>query len=912
MLFLFVANVSAQEDMNFQDVEIQYEKFVLDNGLTVIVHQDHKAPIVAVNIWYHVGSKNEKFGKTGFAHLFEHLMFNGSENFNDDYFKAMEKVGSTDLNGTTGFDRTNYFENVPVAALDVALWMESDRMGHFANAISQEKLDEQRKVVKNEKRQGDNQPYGKFFYQLTNNCFPSGHPYNHTVIGSMDDLEAASLDDVKKWFNDYYGAANAVICIAGDIDTNVALEKVKKYFGDIPSGPPVTKQEVNIAKRTGTIREVMEDRVSQSRIYQVWNVPEWGNDEAFLLDFASSALAGDKNSRLYKRLVYDEQIASSVTAYNWESEIAGMFVIQVDVKPGVANEIVEKAIDEELTLFLKEGPTDKEMMRTKTKFYADFVRGAERIGGFGGKSDILARNEVYGGSPDFYKVRNKGMKEATASKVKRASNKWLNDGKYILTINPFPKYDVLATKVDRSKGLPDVGESADVKFPDLQKATLSNGMQIYLARRTEVPLVQFRLLVDAGYASDQFALPGTASLAMNMMDEGTTNRNSLQINEELALLGAKLNTGSSLDMSYISLNALKANLDKSLELYADVILNPAFPKSDFKRLQKEQIVGIQREKMSPVNMALRVFPKFMYGSKHAYALPFTGSGYEKSVADIERDHLVKFYKTWLKPNNATMIVVGDITMDEVKSKLEETLGSWKKGKVPEKNLAKVEPKQNNVYLIDRPDSKQSVIIAGHITLPSGSKEDISIDMMNTILGGKFTSRINMNLREEKGWTYGARTIIIGAKGQRPLIAYAPVQADKTSESMVEIKKEMQQYLDNKPATEEEFKITQKNAILSLPGRWETLASVGYSIERIVKYNLSEDYYQKYSGEIHKLTLDNIHEAAGMILKPNHISWVVVGDRAKIEKKIKELGYGEIIIIDSDGNILDPDDYQVQK
>jgi len=897
-------SLSAQEAFNFDidDLDIAYEKFVLDNGLTLIVHEDHKAPIAAVNIWYHVGSKNEKLGKTGFAHLFEHLMFNGSENFNDDYFQALERMGGTDLNGTTNFDRTNYFQNVPIAALDAVLWLESDRMGHFKGAISQERLDEQRGVVQNEKRQGENQPYGKWFNSMIKNCFPPSHPYGHTVIGSMEDLDAASLDDVKEWFTNYYGAANAVISVAGDVDTQEVLAKVNKYFGDIPSGPPVTKQTVNIAKRTGTVREVQQDRVPQSRVSLVWNAPEWGNNEAFLLDFVASTLASGKNSRLYKRLVYDEQIASRVSSFNWENEIAGIFVIQADVKPGVANDVVENAMNEELAKFLAEGPTEKEMNRIKTQSFANFTRGIERIGGFGGKSDILASNEVYGGSPDFYKVRLKGMRDATAAGVTKAANKWLTDGKYVLEINSFPQYTTAASDVDRSK-LPELGATGKATFPELQRATLSNGMEIVLAERKTIPVVQFNLMLDAGYASDQFAKPGTASLAMNMMDEGTKNRTSLEINDELAMLGARLNASSNLDVSTVSLNALKSNLDASLDLFADVVLNPAFPEQDFERLRKEQLVGIQREKKTPVQMALRVFPKLMYGEGHAYSAPFTGSGYESTIAEMTRDDLTKFYDTWFKPNNATLVVVGDITMDEVKSKIEPLFKKWDKGEVPQKNLATVKPAAKKVYLLDRPGSEQSIIFTGHITSPYGQGSEIALNMMNNILGGEFTSRINMNLREDKGWAYGAGTFVIDAKGQRPFIAYAPVQTDKTAESMTEMKMEIDDFLQSRPATEEEFAKTQKNEILSLSGQWETMGRVGGSVSEIVRFGLADDYYQKYADNLESLSLEDVHQTAKQIVSPKDLSWVVVGDREKIEEKVRQLGFGEVVLIDGDGTVL---------
>jgi zinc protease len=910
LILLMVMGISLsygqQQELSFalEELEIPFEKFVLDNGLTLIVHEDHKAPIAAVNVWYHVGSKNEKFGKTGFAHLFEHLMFNGSENFNTDYFQAMESIGATDLNGTTNTDRTNYFQNVPVTALDVALWMESDRMGHFAGAISQERLDEQRGVVQNEKRQGENQPYGRAYNTLMEEAFPAGHPYSHSVIGSMEDLDAASLEDVKEWFKDYYGAANAVVVVTGDVNAEEVYNKAVEYFGDIPAGPPLTRPEVNIAKRSGEKRLSMEDQVPQPRIYMSWNVPEWGNQEAFLLDFVSSALSEGKNSRLYKRLVYDEQLASNVYAYNHEMEIAGMFAIVADVKPGEDPARIEQIINEELAFLLAEGPSEKEMLRAKTQYFSNYIKGMERIGGFGGKSDILASNEVFGNDPAFYRTRNQAMKDATVEAVKAAANKWLSDGKMVLTVNPIQQFKTTPSVVDRSKGLPEMAEAGAVKFPELQRFTLSNGLKVVLAERTSVPMVRFSLMVDAGYAADQYAAAGTAALTLNMMDEGTQSKNSLEINEELALLGASLSAYSDMDHSYVKMTALKPMLESSLDLYTDVLLNPAFREKDFLRLRDEQLVQIQQEKSSPFSMALRVFPRYIYGQGHAYSNPFTGSGFESTVSGLKRDDLLKFYSTWFKPNNATLVVTGDIRQKELEKLLEKRLKKWKSGEVPVKNMAAVQPSSKKIYLMDKPGAIQSVIIAGHIAQQPDANEDIAIEMMNNILGGQFTSRVNMNLREEKGWSYGARTLLLSAKGQRPFLAYAPVQSDKTSESMQEMIRELQDYLDSRPATAEEFSKTQTNSVLKLPGRWETLAAVESSASQIVTFNYPDDYYQTYSDNVKSLDLKRIQEAARNMIKPNDLSWVVVGDREQLEAKLRELGFGEVVLIDSDGEIIE--------
>lgn len=883
-------------------LDIPYEKFVLDNGLTLIVHEDHKAPIVAVNVWYHVGSKNEKVGKTGFAHLFEHLMFNGSENFNDDYFKVLERVGATDLNGTTNRDRTNYFQNVPVNALDRALWMESDRMGHLKGAISQDKLDEQRGVVQNEKRQGEDQPYGRVWNVIAENTFPTGHPYSWSVIGSMDDLNAASLDDVHEWFDTYYGAANAVLAIAGDIDPETAREKVEAYFGDISSGPPLTKPQAWIAKRSGEQRMTMQDRVPQSRIYKVWNVPEWGHLDHDHLEMVGEVLSTGKNARFYKRLVYDDQTATDVSAYVYSGEIASQFVIQASVRPGVDPETVESALDDELALLLAEGPGEMELERVKTQLLAGFVRGAERIGGFGGKSDILAQFEVYGGEPDRYEEYLGRIQSAAPADLKEAANRWLSDGVFVLEVHPFPEYTTLEPKADRS-ALPGVGEPPRAEFPDRRSARLSNGLDVILAQRDAVPVVNMQLILDAGYAADQFASPGTASLALSMLDEGTTEMTALEISEQLALLGATLGTGSDLDASYVSMSALKSNIAESLDLFADVILNPSFPESDFQRLKQQQLVRIQREKATPIQMALRVFPGLLYGDNHAYGNPLTGSGTEESTAALTTDDLKAFHDTWFRPNNATLVVVGDVSMDELQPLLEERLGNWSRGDVPDKNIQRVPQKSKQVvYLMDRPQSEQSIIFAGHVAPPKANPDEVAIQTMNTILGGSFTSRVNMNLREEKGWSYGAFTLLMDAKGQRPFIAYAPVQTDKTLESVQEIASELSGIQGTEPVTEDEVGKAQDNLTLTLPGQWETNNAVLNSIAEMVQYGLPDDHFDTYADLVRNLTVTDVSEVADSVLHPDNLVWVIVGDRAAIEAPLRDAGF-DIQLIDNNGQPL---------
>jgi zinc protease len=881
--------------------DIPYEKFVLSNGLTVIVHEDRKAPIVAVNVWYHVGSKNEKPGKTGFAHLFEHLMFNGSEHFNDDYFQALERVGATDLNGTTNEDRTNYFQNVPTSALDTVLWLESDRMGHLLGAINKERLDEQRGVVQNEKRQGENEPYSLSDELITKAVFPASHPYSHTVIGSMEDLNAASLDDVKEWFKTYYGPANAVVVIAGDIDAKTARAKVEKYFGEIPPGPPVAHFDKWVAPRAGEQRQKAQDRVPQARLYKVWNVPGLGTADNDYLTLLSDVLVSDKASRLYKRLVYDEQIATDVGAFLDQREVGSLFIIQVTAKPGSDLTQIEKGVNEEMQKLFVTAPAQDELERVRTQIFAQFVRGAERIGGFGGKSDILARSQVFGGSPDAFKHSLNRMAAATTADLQAAGKRWLSDGVYTLEIIPYPSYQASTTAVDRSQ-MPKPGEGPEPKFPVTQRAKLSNGMEVIVAERHSVPVINMNLLIDAGFAADQFALPGTAALAMNMLDEGTKTKNSIEISKELASLGATLGAGSNLDTSVVSLSTLKSTLDRALNLYSDVILNPAFPQADFERLQKIQLATIQREKSQPVTMGLRVFPKLLYGPGHAYGNPYTGTGTEESVAKLKREDLMKFHGTWFKPNNATLVVVGDTTLSEIQPKLEALFSGWKTGTVPAKNIATIAlPPKQVVYLVNKPGAIQSVILSGVLAPPKANPDEISIESMNTVLGGAFISRLNMNLRENKHWSYGAGTFIPPARGQRIFLAYAPVQTDKTKESVVEITNELHGILKDRLVTADELAMAKSNLTQALPGLWETNAAVGQAINEIVEFKLSPDYYSTYAGKVKALTVANLNEAATKVVRPDNLVWVVVGDREKIEKGIRELNIGEVRVIDADGN-----------
>ena len=894
LLFFFNSAIGANM------VNIDYKEYRLDNGLRLIIHEDHKAPIVAVNIWYHVGSKNEVKGKTGFAHLFEHLMFNGSENYNDEFFKPFERVGATSMNGTTYFDRTNYFENVPNTALDMALWMESDRMGHMLGAITQERLDEQRGVVQNEKRQGDNQPYGMVQYHLLEGIFPENHPYSWSTIGSMEDLDSASLEDVHKWFKKYYGPNNAVIVIAGDVQSDQVFEKVKKYFGDIKPSAPVDKMKEWTVRLDTDKREIIRDDVPQIKIHKAWGGPSFRNLDSDILQLADLILTSGKTSRLYNRLVYKDQIATDVDSYQFSGDIGGFYYIEASVQPNGDHELVKKAINEELERFLKDGPSKSEMRRAKMKLRSSFLRGLEKVGGFGGKSDILAQNAVYTGDPGYYKKSLEMIENASREDIMSVANEWLSRGTYNLEVHPTEKLVSNEEGVDRSS-VPVTETFPESKFIKFQKETLSNGLNLVVAKQENIPIVSFNLLLDAGYAADQYSAPGTSSMVMSMLDEGTEKLDALEISDRASEIGAIISSGAGIDTSSVSMNALRENLDDSLKLYSEIILEPSFPDRELERIRNQKLAQIQQEKNQPFGIALRVLPELLYGESHAYSLPLTGSGTEESVMQIDRQSLINYHNEWFKPNNATMIIVGDVEMDQMKPMLEKHFKNWKSGIVPEKDIADVSvAKSDSVYLIDRPGSQQSIVLAANIAPGKGDSDDLAIESMNDVIGGSFTSRINMNLREDKGWAYGARTTLLQTKGQRPFIAYAPVQTDKTAESIIEIKQELSEFLTTNPVTEDELQKVKDNNTLSLPGRWETVRAISSDLSQIITYGLPDDYWDTYTNKVRNLSSKKLQDAAEKAIKPDNLIWVIVGDLSEIEDKVRNLDFTQIKTLNADG------------
>ena len=917
------AQTAAPVSKLVEAVNIPHEKFTLDNGLTVLVHEDRKAPIVAVSIWYGVGSKNEPKGKTGYAHLFEHIMFNGSENAPGDYFEYTKKIGATDLNGTTWLDRTNYFQTVPTTALESALFLESDRMGYLLNAVSKEKLDNQIGVVSNEKRQGDNQPFGLVDYKRSETLFPVGHPYHHDTIGSLEDLSAASLDDMKNWFIDHYGPNNAVLVLAGDINAAQAKPLVEKWFGSIKRGKDVAPVNAPVPTLEKPVKIVMKDKVPTTRIYRNWVVPGLADPDANALYIGMSALGGLSSSRLDNILVRQEQSVVGVSAYLIPFMHGSLINIQADVKPGGDADAVAKRLDEILADYIATGPTAEEVQRVAASNIAQQIDGLEQVGGFGGKAVALAEGQLYVGDSNFYKKELERLATTKPEAVKAAMQKWLTRPVLEIRVEPgerevykevaagsgsrtgtltSPAFyappgteDMLVSAPlafqDRSK-FPEPTGTPSLDFPTVEETTLGNGIKVFFARRAAVPTVRVAVSFNAGYAADPADKRGIASMMSTMMLEGTQTLTSTKLAETEEKLGADVNVGSSLDRTVASLRAVKPNLGLSLDLLADVIKNPAFATNELERVRIQQLTRIKSENNQPQGIAVRRMPPLLYGNAHPYGGPQTGSGYAETVATITRADVANFHQSWIHPAKAEIFVVGDTTLKEIKPMLEQRFGKWKPTApaAPAKNFSAAIPApQSKILLIDRPNSPQSLVLAGVVLDAKGSDDLLTLRAANEVFGGDFLSRINMDLRETKGWSYGVRSQVNGAEDRVPFYMFAPVQTNQTGPSVKVLIDQLNDFNGAKPVTAEELEKTIKGNVLELPGSYEQSSAVLGQMQSDRLNKRSFDYAETLAGKYNALTAKALNDEMRAKVDPSKITWLVVGDAAKVKPQLEALG-----------------------
>ncbi len=895
---------------------IKYQEVTLKNGLRVIMHEDHSTPIVAVNVWYHVGSKNEVVGRTGFAHLFEHMMFQGSKNYDAGYFKPLQEAGAN-INGSTSSDRTNYFEVVPSNFLELALFMEADRMGGLLEAMTQEKLDNQRDVVKNERRQRyDNQPYGTAFEKIFAQMFPAGHPYNWTTIGSLEDLSNASMDDVKGFFRQYYVPNNASLVIAGDFNPKQARALAEKYFGKIPRGAAITRPNPAMPKLNGVVRKNFEDAVQLPRLYMVWHTsPQYSTDEASL-DILGSILTAGRGSRLQSNLVYGKQISQDVGAFNYALEAGGMMIVQSTAKPGKSLDEIESEIGAEIERIKKTPPTAAEMTRALNSIESQSIFSLENVLG---KADQMNNYATFVGKPDYFQSDLERYRRVTPADVQRVANKYLNADRFVMNFVPraLPGNTGMANtganrpssvsdkKKDDSKitsqeaKLPRPGPIPRFTLPAIQKQRLTNGLEVWAVRQPELPIASMNLVLKSGGTLDPSEKSGLASMTAALLDDGTKTRSAVEIANQLQSIGASLGTGSSWDSANVSMQTLTKNLDQALNIFADVVMNPTFPGEELEKYRGRLLTSFQQRKDLPNAISDLVYNKVLYGKTHPYSKQLSGDVI--SVKGINRGDMVDFYQANYRPNNAVLIVVGDIDAKVLVPKLEQAFGNWKKGDVKMFDIPEAMMMEKaGIYIVDKPGAAQSVVSIGQVGVPRNSPDYIPLQVMNTLLGGGFTSRINMNLREEKGYTYGARSGFAFRRGAGPFSASADVQTAVTKESVAEFMRELRGIRGEIPVTPRELEYNKQSLIRRFPSGFETTGQISSQLANLVVYGLPDTYFNDYIQKVNAVTVADVNRVANKYLSPDKMAIVVVGDRKTIEPGLKELGL-PVAILDTEGN-----------
>ena len=895
---------------------LNFEKYKLKNGLEVILLEDHRLPLVAVNLWYHVGPANERPGLTGFAHLFEHMMFQGSKHIGDDaHFKLLEGAGASDINGTTDFDRTNYFETLPSNQMELALWLESDRMGFLLDTLDDAKLSNQRDVVRNERRQGENSPYGLVEEEVYHLLFPKTHPYYASVIGSHADIESARLKDVREFFKTYYAPNNASLAIVGDIDKSQAKAMVEKYFGPIASGKPVPTITATTPPITSEKRAVVTDQVELPRVYLDWitdPIYKTGDADADLL---AMILGGGKSSRLYKRLVYDRQIAQDVNANQYSLILGSVFQIQATAKPGVKPEELEKAIDEELDAVRREGVTMDQLARARNVIQTRIVQGLETLGGFGGVADRLNQYNHYLGDPNFLaKDLERYDKATTASVQKMAQEKLGKDSRVVVygvpgkkVVDDVPKTaqaeksEMPATSNDAQddwrKQQPQAGAASKLALPVPKSFKLANGLTVMLVEQHNLPVVSANLVVLSGSEANPPDKPGLASFTADMLDEGTTRRSTLQLAEDVAAIGASLSTSSTSDASGINVRTLKKNADAAFDLVADVALQPSFAAKELDRVRNNRLTQILQQRDNPNALASKVFNNALYGANHPYG--FTELGTEESIKGITRDDMLKFWQVGYVPENAALIVAGDLTENELRALAEKHFGKWS-GKATGMTRPDVQAATTrHILIVDKPGAPQTVLRIGHVGVSRANPDYVPIEVMNTGLGGLFSSRINMNLREKNGYTYGAGSVFQFRRGPGPFFTYSSVRTDVTAPAVHEIFNELER-MRATDVSAEELKIAKDSFARSLPGLFETTGQAAQSVAQLFIYNLPLDYYRSLPAKIDAVTVADVRRVAGKYLLPDSMVIVAVGDRSKIEPELSKLNLGKIETRDMGG------------
>ena len=890
---------------------INVKQYKLKNGLTVVMHQDHSTPITAVGVFYHVGSKNETPGRTGFAHLFEHMMFQGSKNYQSDYLSAMQDLGAN-VNGTTNEDRTWYYEVVPSNFLERALYLEADRMGGLLDAMTQEKLDNQRDVVKNERRRGvDNVPYGTMNERILEILYPEGHPYRWDVIGSMDDLSAASMEDVKSFFRQYYVPNNTVLSLAGDFDEKQAMAWVNKYFGPIKPAKGITRPNPAQPQLTSVIRKQYEDPFATApRVAMVWPTgKEYSPDEP-ALDILGSVLSGGRGSRLQSNLLYKNELVTNIGAGNGTLEVAGTFQITATARQGKSLDDIEREINSEIEKIKKDGVSADEVSRALTQRDAQAIYGLQTVQGKGSR---IATYQAYLNQPNYFQADIDRYRKVTPEDVKRVANKYLVANHIVMSYVP-AKTPPAAGRADRpattsSKKsdpalaakqeamLPKGGPDPQLVLPKIEKMQLANGLNVWVVQHHELPIVSMNLVINGGAAVEKGDKSGVASMTSSMLNQGTKTRSALELSNGLQAIGASVGPSAGWDSSNVSMQTLTKNLDKALDYYSDVIMNPAFPDAEFRSLKGRVMNGFRQRKANATTLGGIVYDKVLYGDQ-VYGRQLTGD--EKSLPGISRDDVADFYNAYYRPNNSTLIVVGDVQPADIKTRLEKAFSNWKPGEVRQPTFAEQRMMARPaIYLVDKPGAVQSYVTVGQVGVERSNPDFYALQVMNSILGAGSGGRIFMNLREDKGYTYGAYSRFAYRKGAGPFSASGEIQTVSTKEAVQEFMNELNGIRGSRPVTPKELEANKQALIRRYPSGFETPGGISGQLANLVTYGLPDSYFNDYISRVNSVTIADVNRVANKYLDPSKMAIVIVGDRKTIEPGLKELGY-PITFLDPDG------------
>ena len=910
------------------ELVIPYEKYKLSNGLTLIVHEDHSDPVVHVDVTYHVGSAREEIGKSGFAHFFEHMMFQGSDNVADEeHFKIISEAGGT-LNGTTNRDRTNYFETLPNNQLATALWLEADRMGFLLDAVTQKKFEVQRETVKNERGQNyDNRPYGLAREMNAKNLYEYGHPYSWLTIGYLEDLDRVNVEDLKNFFLRWYGPNNAVLTVGGDVNPAEVVKLAEQYFGSIPAGPAVENMKPSLPVLDKDRYVSYEDNIRTAMLNMTFPVVESGHKDEHALNVLASVIGQGKSSILYKNFIKDQK-ALSASAYNSGSELAGEFTIMIMAYPNLGLEESEALLRKSLAEFETRGVTDQDLTQYKATAESRLIN---RLASVSGKVSQLAYNETFTGNPNNIQEELRRIQAVTKEDVNRVYNQYIK-GKNSVILSVVPKgkpelvakadnytistegfvpaadqysgltYNKAVDNFDRSKR-PTAGKNPVVMVPELWTANYNNGLKVIGTESDEIPTVTLQLTMQGGHrlSMDNPEKAGISSLTASMWNEDTENYTAEEFSNELEMLGSSIRVFGGSDAIEIYVQSLKKNIEPTLKLLEERMFRPKFNEDDFDRLKKQQLEGIANSATQPTMIANQVYSKLLYGEGHFLSLP--SSGTTETVESLTIEDVNQFYKNSFSPSLAHLVVVGDISENEITSKL-GFLEKWEKKDIklaPDAKTPKID--KTRIYFVDKPDAAQSEIRIGYVAMPYDALGDYyKSGLMNYTLGGAFNSRINLNLREDKGYTYGARSGYRGSKYGGTFTASAGVRADATAESVTEFMNELTSYRD-KGLREDEVAFMKSSIGQSDARQYETPNQKAGFLGRLLEYDLKSDYVQKQTDILNKITAKELSELARKNLPVENMHIVVVGDKKTVLPKLKELQY-EVVELDMDGNPVD--------